>query len=113
MVCVAALAMWAGRAIGAEQGSVAVVRIAVLSQLVERPPALSNLEVPPDDSGLLGARMAIKENNTTGHFMKQSFELREKIVQVREDAITAFKELVREGYHFIVANLSCSNSDSI
>ena len=29
MVCVAALAMWAGRAIGAEQGSVAGVRIGV------------------------------------------------------------------------------------
>ena len=58
MVCVAALAMWASAAM-ADQGSVAVVRIAVLSQLVERPPALSNLEVPPDDSGLLGARMAI------------------------------------------------------
>jgi ABC transporter substrate binding protein (PQQ-dependent alcohol dehydrogenase system) len=106
IVCVAVLAMWAGRAIGAEQGSVAVVRIAVLFQLVERPPALSNLEVSPDDSGLLGARMAIKENTTTGHVMNQRFELREKIVRVREDAIAAFKELVGEGYRFIVANLS-------
>ena len=53
--------MWSGAAAWAEQGSVAVVRIAVLSQLVERPPALSNLEVLPDDSGLLGARMAIAE----------------------------------------------------
>ena len=106
MVCVAAFAMWAGRAIGAEHGRVAVVRIAVLSQLVERPPALSNLEVPPDDSGLLGARMAIAENNTTGRFMKQRFELREKIVPVRGDVVAAFKELVGDGYRFIVANLS-------
>ena len=105
MVCVAALAMWAGAA-RAEQGNVAVVRIAVLSQLVERPPALSNLEVPPDDSGLLGARMAIMENNTTGRFMKQRFELREKIVPVRGDVVAAFKELVGDGYRFIVANLS-------
>ena len=44
--------MWSGAAAWAEQGSVAVVRIAVLSQLVERPPALSNLEVLPDDSVL-------------------------------------------------------------
>ena len=105
MVCVAALALWAGAA-RAEQGNVAVVRIAVLSQLVERPPALSNLELPPDDSGLLGARMAIAENNTTGRFMKQRFDLREKIVPVRGDVVAAFKELVGDGYRFIVANLS-------
>ena len=105
MVCVAALAMWASAAM-AEQGSVAVVRIAVLSQLVERPPALSNLEVLPDDSGLLGARMAIMENNTTGRFMKQRFELWEKIVPVRGDVVAAFKELVGGGHRFIVANLS-------
>ena len=105
MVCVAALAMWAGAA-RAEQGNVAVVRIAVLSQLVERPPALSNLEPPPDDSGLLGARMAITENNTTGRFMKQRFDLREKIVPVGGDVVAAFKELVGDGYRFIVANLS-------
>ena len=104
MVCVAALALWAGAA-RAEQESVAIVRIAVLSQLVERPPALSNLELPPDDSGLLGARMAIMENNTTGRFTKQGFELREKIVPVRGDVVAAFKELVGDGFRFIVANL--------
>lgn len=98
--------MWIGAAAGAEQGGVAVLRIAVLSQLVERPPALSNLVLPPDDSGLLGARMAISENNTTGSFMKQRFELREKIVPVGGDAIAAFKELVGDGYRFIVANLN-------
>ena len=92
-VCVAALAMWSGAAAWAEQGSVAVVRIAVLSQLVEQPPALSNLEVLPDDSGLLGARMAITENNTTGRFMKQRFDLREKIVPVAGDVVA---ELVQK-----------------
>ena len=98
--------MWTGAAAGAEQGSVAVVRIAVLSQLVERPPALSNLEMPPDDSGLLGARMAITENNTTGRFTKQRFDLREKIVPVGGDVVAAFRKLVGDGYRFIVANLS-------
>jgi ABC transporter substrate binding protein (PQQ-dependent alcohol dehydrogenase system) len=97
--------MWIGAAAGAEHGSVAVVRIAVLSQLVERPPALSNLELPPDDSGLFGARMAIAENNTTGRFMKQRFDLREKIVPVDGDVAAAFRKLVGDGYRFIVANL--------
>ncbi len=97
--------MWTGIVAGAEHGGVAVVRIAVLSQLVERPPALSNLELPPDDSGLLGARMAITENNTTGRFMKQRFDLREEIVPVGGDAVAAFRKLVGDRYRFIVANL--------
>ena len=51
-------------------------------------------------------RMAIAENNTTGRFMKQRFDLREKIVPVRGDVVAAFKELVGGGHRFIVANLS-------
>ena len=97
--------MAAGAAQSAGEGGAAVVRIAVLTQLVDRPPALSNLEPPPDDSGLLGARMAIAENNTTGRFMKQRFELRETVVPADGDAVAAFKALTGDGYRFIVANL--------
>ena len=97
--------MVAGAAAWAGQGDAAVVRIAVLTQLVDRPPALSNLEPPPDDSGLLGGRMAIAENNTTGRFMKQRFEVRETVVPADGDAVAAFKALAGDGYRFIVANL--------
>lgn len=97
--------MAAGAAQSAGEGGAAVVRIAVLTQLVDRPPALSNLEPPPDDSGLLGARMAIAENNTTGRFMKQRFEVRETVVPADGDAVAAFKALTGDGYRFIVANL--------
>ncbi|MCH7958408.1 MAG: ABC transporter substrate-binding protein [Proteobacteria bacterium] len=95
----------AAAAASAGQDDAAVVRIAVLTQLVDRPPALSNLEPPPDDSGLLGARMAIAENNTTGRFMKQRFEVRETVVPADGDAVAAFKALTGDGYRFIVANL--------
>ena len=54
---------------------IAIVRIAYLSQVVERPPKLSNLELPPQDDGMRGGQLAIKDNNTTGRFMKQAFEL--------------------------------------
>jgi hypothetical protein len=50
---------------------VATVRIAYLSQVVELPPKLSNLELPPEGEGLQGGELAIKDNNTTGSFMKQ------------------------------------------
>lgn len=89
----------------AEPAQVTSVRIAVLSQTEDRPPALSNLEIPPADGGILGARLAINDNNTTGRFMRQRFELGERIVGPRGDAVAAFKQLAGEGYRFIVVNL--------
>lgn len=80
----------------------AVVRIAVLSQLVVRLPALSNLDVPPDDAGLLGARLAAADNNTTGRFMKQRFELIEKLVPADGDAVAAFRQLIGQGFKLVV-----------
>ncbi len=95
--------MAAGAAAWAGQGDAAVVRIAVLTQLVDRPPALSNLEPPPHDSGLLGGRMAIAENNTTGRFMRQRFEVRETVVPADGDAVAAFKALAGDGKLAFVA----------
>ncbi len=105
--CGAAFGMAAltGEGTSAEQTQVTSVRIAVLSQTEDRPPALSNLETPPADDGILGARLAIDDNNTTGRFMKQRFELGERIVEPRGDAVAAFKQLAGDGYRFIVVNL--------
>ncbi|MFQ5784197.1 MAG: ABC transporter substrate-binding protein [Alphaproteobacteria bacterium] len=80
------------------------VRIAFLAQFAERPPKLSNLDQPPEDDGVRGGRLAIMDNNTTGRFMKQRFELREVIVPPGEDAVAAFGRLLADGYrHVIVA----------
>ena len=106
VACLATLTMSVGAFAATVSSDVAVVRIAVLKQLVDRPPTLSNLDPLPDDSGPLGARMAIAENNTTGRFMRQRFELREKVVPAHGDAVAAFSKLLGDGYRFIVANLS-------
>ena len=105
--CGAAFAVAALAATGADAETVQVmsIPIAVLSQTEDRPPALSNLEGPPADDGILGARLAIKDNNTTGRFMRQRFELGERTVGPSGDAVAAFKQLAGEGYRFIVVNL--------
>jgi hypothetical protein len=46
------------------------IPIAYLSQAVETPPNLSNLELPPADEGVRGGQVAIEDNNTTGRFLK-------------------------------------------
>ncbi len=84
---------------------VAEVRIAFLNQIVELPPKLSNLDIPPEDDGFAGGRLAIKDSNTTGQFMKQSFSLHEVDVPADGDAMAAFSETVAAGYQFIVLNV--------
>lgn len=97
---VSAILSGAGRA-----EEVARIPIAYLSQVVERPPKLSNLDLPPDDEGLDGGRLAIADNNTTGRFLKQEFILEEVEVPANGDVRAAFEALVEEGHQFIVLNV--------
>ena len=56
------------------------VQIGWLSQAVKRTLPLSYLDQPPEDEGIQGARLGIADNDTTGHFTGQSFELVERVV---------------------------------
>ncbi len=81
------------------------VRIAYITQVVERAPPLSLLDSIPADEGLLGARLAIEENNTTGSFMQQEYALADTVVPQGEDVAAAFKKLVADGQTVFVADL--------
>ena len=81
------------------------VRIAYLTQTVERPPALANIDVPPDDEGLQGARLGIADNATTGRFLKHRYTLDEIVVPADGDVAAAVRDLAARGHRFIVANL--------
>ena len=85
--------------------AVETVRIALLSQIVELPPKLSNLDLPPEDEGLRGGELAVRDNNTTGRFLKQAFELHPVSVPPEGDAIAAFRTLLAEGYRFIILDV--------
>lgn len=55
------------------------------------------------DQGLQGARLAIRDNNTTGRFTRQHFELNETLLPPEADASNAFRTLVSQGYrHFLL-----------
>lgn len=51
------------------------IPVIYLRQIVERPPVLSNILPEPPDSGIRGAELGIQDNNTTGKFLKQNFQL--------------------------------------
>ena len=84
----------------------ATMRIAYLSQVAELPPKLSNFDLPPEDEGARGGHLAIKDNNTTGRFVKQAFEFHDVSVPPVGDAVAAFKELLARGYRFVLLNVA-------
>ena len=79
----------------AEAASLAA-KIGYLKQRVERPPVLSNLDPVPDDEGLAGVRLAVEENNTTGRFLGQEYELVERTIEQGGDLSAAARELLAE-----------------
>jgi ABC transporter substrate binding protein (PQQ-dependent alcohol dehydrogenase system) len=80
------------------------VPVGYLKQEVKRPIPLSRLHVEPEDYGIAGAEMALKDNNTTGRFTKQEFTLEVERVAVGGDALAALQKLVDSGHHFILVD---------
>ena len=83
----------------------AKIEIALLSQPQELPPKLSNLDIPPNDEGIAGGELSIKDNNTTGRFLNQEFALTSRSLSSEEDALAAFNGLVDQGFKFIILNV--------
>jgi ABC transporter substrate binding protein (PQQ-dependent alcohol dehydrogenase system) len=82
------------------------VQIGWLSQTVKRTLPLTYLDQPPEDEGIQGARLGIADNDTTGRFTGQSFELVERVVPEDGDAAAAFRELVDKGVRLVVTDLA-------
>jgi len=81
------------------------IKIAYLTQEKQVPAALSNLEPFVADTGLQGALLGIKDNNTTGKFIGQSYQLKQEIVPISGDVPKVFSALLAQGYQLIIVNL--------
>ncbi|MGV1013637.1 MAG: ABC transporter substrate-binding protein [Methyloceanibacter sp.] len=80
------------------------VPIGYLKQDVKRPIPLSRLNAEPDDLGIAGAEIGLKDNNTTGRFTKQTFTLEVKRVPVDGDAVAALRDLTQSGHRFVLVD---------
>ncbi|MFO7855600.1 MAG: hypothetical protein R6V44_10345, partial [Paracoccaceae bacterium] len=56
------------------------VDVLYLERAVQPPPTLSNLDPPPADAGLQGARLGLADNATTGGFLGHDYRLEEIVV---------------------------------
>jgi len=78
-----------------------VIKVGVLKVERERPLPISRLDLPPDGLGFQGAQLATQENQTTGRFTGQDFQL-EEATATPDDAAEALDTLVENGANFVV-----------
>ena len=76
------------------------IRVGLL--IVDHPPILpvSRLDLEPEDLGAAGADLAIGDNNTTGRFLGQSFELVTERA-APEAAVETLETMIGEGVDFV------------
>ena len=82
----------------------AEIRIGYLREMQARA-RLSLLDIPAEDDGLGGARLAINDNNTTGKFLNQQFLLEDARIGPGEDVAAATIALAERGVAVVVADL--------
>ena len=76
------------------------IAAAILVVKVQEPLPISRLDLPPEDLGFAGARLALQDNQTTGRFQNQQFVLHERFASP-QSAPTVLAELMAQGLRFI------------
>jgi ABC transporter substrate binding protein (PQQ-dependent alcohol dehydrogenase system) len=74
-------------------------------RLPESKVAISLLEVPPDNDGIAGARLATEDNNATGKFLNQRFLLEDVRLKETDDPATEVAALAGRGVSIVIADL--------
>ncbi len=79
------------------------VDVLYLERAVQPPPTLSNLDPPPADAGLQGARLGLADNATTGGFLGHDYRLEEIVVAPDAAFAPAAEAALAAGARLIVA----------
>lgn len=80
-------------------------RIGLVRQIPEPPPWIAPLQMPPDDLGVAGAELGIRDNLTSGRFLKLDYKLQTEIVPTGGDPLPAAQKLVEAGNSFILLDV--------
>ena len=75
----------------------------------EPAPSSYDAEAIPEDEGVAGARMAVKDNNNTGRFTKQTYVLDEVALTGNQDGVAAARDLVGRGIRYLVVALPAAD----
>ena len=81
------------------------VNILYLEQKIQKPPVLSNVIADPDDLGIKGAKLSIKDSNKSAKFLNQNFSLEKTISFDKKELITSFEKFINEGNSYVILNV--------
>jgi hypothetical protein len=85
------------------------IQIYYLGKAYEEPVPLSLVDKVLTDNGLQGARLAIKDNNKSGAFLGQNYELIEDILPKDGDVVAKAKEILAKGPAIVLADLEAED----
>ena len=89
------------------------IKIVHLNKIIEREPTIYSINPEIINNGILGSRMGIKDNNTTGKFTNQNFELIEQNINPNESAKEIFEKFRKDKYKFFILNVSKDDFNEI
>ena len=89
------------------------IKIAYLSQKQKVRPPLSNLDPVIENKGVIGAELAVEDNNTTGKYTKQHFLLEQFIVPVDGSPTDVFDKKIADKFAFVVTNLDSVTTNAV
>lgn len=85
------------------------IAIHYLGKAYDEPVPLSLVDKPLTDNGVQGARLAITDNNKSGAFLGQSYQLIEDILPADGDVAAKAKEILSKGDAIIIADLEAKD----
>lgn len=80
------------------------IRIGYLRQAPSRI-RISLIDVPAANDGMAGAQLATEDDNATGRFLNQRYQLIDKAIGENDDLLAAVNMLADQGVSFIVTSL--------
>jgi ABC transporter substrate binding protein (PQQ-dependent alcohol dehydrogenase system) len=85
------------------------IKIHYLAKAYDEPPPSSLVDPILTDNGVQGARLAIADNNKSGAFLGQKYELIEDVLPADGDVVAKAKEILSKGPAIIVADLEAKD----
>tara|TARA_R110000868_G_scaffold188512_3_gene431280 strand:+ start:11195 stop:12385 length:1191 start_codon:yes stop_codon:yes gene_type:complete len=109
LLCATVLLSLAMPCLAASSAEVLQVRIAYLGYTPARGPLLSNVIAEPSDAGRRGAELAINDSNSTGRFLKHSYQLDIAEHTDGPSLVAAASALHARGVRLFVVNTPAAN----
>ena len=94
---------------GPATSSPAIVKVFYLGKAYAEPPHLSLMDKVLTDEGIAGARLGVQDDNRTGSFLGEKFELTEGIIPADGDVVAKAKEILAQGPAIIIADLKAAD----